>query len=94
MSKAKERAFSDEEFDITAQAAAEPEEQPKAAGKKTRKKKAPDPRINMAFYDDNLKFAQYASWKNRQSITQFVNSLIAKEMANYDRSEWENFDQE
>lgn len=47
------------------------------------------PRINLAFYDDHLKFVQYASWKNHQSITQYINSLIAKDMNNYARAEWD-----
>lgn len=54
-----------------------------------RKNKKPDPRINLAFYDDNLKFIQYASWKNRVSITAYVNWLIEKDKKNYDRKEWE-----
>ena len=57
--------------------------------KSTRPKRS-FPRINLAFYDDHLKFLQYASWKNHQSITQYVNGLIAKDMANYDRTEWDH----
>lgn len=58
---------------------------PKTVG---RPKKAPDPRINMAFYEDNLEFLQYAAWKNRMSITQYVNQLIYKDKDNYARSDW------
>lgn len=48
-----------------------------------------DPRINISFYDDHLKFCREIAWRNRQSITAYVNSLIAKEMENYDRAEWD-----
>jgi len=94
MSKAKERAFFDDEFDVSLQEGDQDQTGAGAGKKKGRKKKAPDPRINMAFYDKNLKFCQYASWKNRQSITQYVNALIAKEMANYDQAEWDVPDEE
>lgn len=50
--------------------------------------KKPDPRINMAFYDDNLEFLQYAAWKNHMSITQYVNLLVSKDKDNYARNEW------
>lgn len=93
MSKAKERAFFDDEFSIESEQGVEAEvkEEPK---KKGRKKKAPDPRINMAFYDDNLTFCQFASWKKRQSITQFVNALIEQEKAKYNKEDWEKFAEE
>ena len=51
-------------------------------------KKTPDPRINLAFYGDNLKFLQYAAWKNRLSITAYVNRLIEKDKDNYARNDW------
>lgn len=35
------------------------------------------PRINMAFYDDNLAYLQEAAWKARKSVTAYVNDLIA-----------------
>lgn len=35
------------------------------------------PRINMAFYDDNLAYLQDAAWKARKSVTAYVNDLIA-----------------
>lgn len=53
------------------------------------KQKFNDPRMNMAFYGDHMKFCQYAAYQHHQSVTAFVNSLIAKEMANYDRAEWD-----
>lgn len=34
------------------------------------------PRINMAFYGDNLEFVREAAWRNKQSITEYMNSLI------------------
>ena len=34
------------------------------------------PRINMAFYGDNLEFVREEAWRNKQSITEYVNSLI------------------
>jgi len=46
------------------------------------------PRINIAFYDDHLDFLRYVSLKNHLSITQFVNKLVAQEMARYDRADW------
>ena len=47
------------------------------------------PRINLAFYDDHLKFLRYAAWRNHQSITQYVNGLVEKDMRNYARNEWD-----
>ena len=93
--KAKEKAFYDDEFDVNLDAIGEPEVKEVATtGKKRgRKKKAPDPRINMAFYEDNLKFLQYAAWKNRQSITQYVNGLVTRDKENYNPEDWENFDE-
>ena len=58
------------------------------ARKKTEPAKAPDPRINLAFYGDNLKFVQYAAWKNRKSITAYINQLLEKDKDNYARNEW------
>ena len=49
-----------------------------------------DPRSNIAFYGDHLKFCQAMAWQKHQSVTAFVNSLIAKEMTNYDRAEWDH----
>lgn len=34
------------------------------------------PRINMAFYGDNLEFVREAAWRNKQSITEYMNGLI------------------
>lgn len=38
-----------------------------------------NPRINMAFYDDNLEYLREAAWKNRMSVTQYVNYLVAED---------------
>lgn len=54
--------------------------------------KKPDPRINLSFYGDNLKFVQYAAWRNRKSITAYINQLIEREKPNYDRAEWDQPD--
>lgn len=35
-----------------------------------------DPRINMAFYGDNLDYVREAAHQNRMSITEYVNKLI------------------
>jgi len=51
--------------------------------------KKPDPRINIAFYDDNLVFLRHAAWKNHMSITQYVNQLVTKDKANYAPEEWQ-----
>lgn len=48
-----------------------------------------DPRINLAFYGEHLEFCREMAWKKHQSITAFVNELIAKEMEKHDRSEWQ-----
>lgn len=34
------------------------------------------PRINMAFYNDNLTYVQEAAWRARKSVTAYVNDLI------------------
>lgn len=47
-----------------------------------------DPRMNMAFYGDNLAFCREMAWRNRQSITQYVNQLIAQEKEKHDPTEW------
>lgn len=57
--------------------------------KKVVQKKKPDPRINLSFYGDNLKFVQYAAWRNRMSITAYMNQLLEKEKPKYDPAEWQ-----
>lgn len=39
------------------------------------------PRINLAFYDDHLDFCREQAQKQHLSVTQYVNSLIAREQA-------------
>ena len=34
------------------------------------------PRINMAFYDDNLEYVKEAAYQARMSVTEYVNQLI------------------
>lgn len=47
-------------------------EQPKAVKKK-------HPRINMAFYDDNLDYVREAAYQSRMSITEYMNHLIRED---------------
>ena len=47
-------------------------EQPKSEKKK-------HPRINMAFYDDNLDYVREAAYQNRMSITEYMNRLIRED---------------
>lgn len=61
---------------------------------KKAKEKRNEPRINMTFYDDHLKFCRFVSYKNHQSITQYVNFLIAQDMAKYKRENWDYPEQE
>lgn len=49
-----------------------------------------DPRSNIAFYGDHLQFCQAMAWKKHQSVTAFINSVIAQKMAKYDRKEWDS----
>lgn len=49
-----------------------------------------DPRINMTFYDDHLEFCREMAWKKHQSVTAYVNELIAKEMEKYNKTEWKS----
>ncbi len=37
------------------------------------------PRINMAFYDDNLDYVREASYQSRMSVTEYVNKLIMED---------------
>lgn len=53
-----------------------------------RRPKRNDPRINFAFYGEHLAFCREMAWKKHQSITAYVNELIAKEMEKHDRTEW------
>ncbi len=39
------------------------------------------PRINMAFYGDNLEFAREAAYQSRMTVTEYVNNLIEREKA-------------
>lgn len=41
--------------------------------------KGKHPRINLAFYDDNLDYVREAAWKNRMSITEYMNHLIQED---------------
>lgn len=34
------------------------------------------PRINMAFYDDNLEYVREAAYRKRLSVTEYINQLI------------------
>lgn len=42
-------------------------------------RKQPYPRINMAFYGDNLDYVREASYQQRMSVTEYVNRLIYKD---------------
>lgn len=44
---------------------------------KNRKQKYP--RINLAFYDDNLEYVREAAYQSRMSVTEYINSLITKD---------------
>lgn len=48
-----------------------------------------EPRINIAFYDDHLEFCRAMALKSHQSVTRYVNCLIAQEKAKHNKSEWE-----
>ena len=37
------------------------------------------PRINMAFYDDNLDYVREAAYQSRMSITEYMNRLIQED---------------
>lgn len=37
------------------------------------------PRINMAFYDDNLEYVREAAYQSRMSVTEYVNKLIKED---------------
>ena len=52
------------------------------------KKKNDYPRMNMAFYDDNLEFCRAMAEEEHLSITQFVNQLIAHEKRKYKPEDW------
>ena len=47
-----------------------------------------DPHINMAFYGEHLEFCREMAWKKHQSVTAFVNDLIAAEMAKHNKSRY------
>lgn len=47
-----------------------------------------DPRMNLAFYDDNLEFCQEMAWRNRMNTTQYINQLISAEKAKHDPADW------
>lgn len=54
------------------------------------RQKRNDPRTNLTFYGEHLQFCQAMAWQKHQSVTAFVNGLIAQEMAKHDREEWDN----
>lgn len=47
--------------------------------KENRKRRQKHPRMNMAFYGDNLAYLKEVAWENKKSITQYVNDLIEKD---------------
>lgn len=53
-------------------------------------KKTKYPRINLAFYGDNLEFCREMAWKNHQSVTAYVNDLITAEMSKHEKAEWKS----
>ena len=55
---------------------------------KVQRPKRNDPRMNMAFYGDNLDFCREMAWQKRMSITQYVNQLIAQEKRKYKPADW------
>lgn len=42
-------------------------------------RKQKHPRINMAFYGDNLDYLKDVSWAARMSVTEYVNNLVAED---------------
>ena len=48
---------------------------PKTQGQRVQK----HPRINMAFYGDNLDYLKDVSWAARMSVTEYVNALVAED---------------
>ena len=42
-------------------------------------RKQKHPRINMAFYGDNLNYLRDAAWKAKMSVTEYVNTLISQD---------------
>ena len=52
--------------------------------------KGKHPRINLAFYGENLEFCREMAWRNHQSVTAYVNDLIAAEMSKHEKSEWQH----
>lgn len=42
-------------------------------------RKQKHPRINMAFYGDNLDYLKDAAWAARISVTEYVNNLVAED---------------
>lgn len=47
-----------------------------------------DPRMNLAFYGDNLDFCREMAWKNRLNMTQYINRLIDAEKARVNPDDW------
>ena len=45
-------------------------------GAQNSQRKQKHPRINMAFYGNNLDYLRNAAWKARMSVTEYVNALI------------------
>lgn len=43
-------------------------------------RKQKHPRINMAFYDNHLEYLQDVAWRNKMSITEYVNKLVKEDM--------------
>lgn len=39
-------------------------------------RKQKHPRINLAFYGNNLKYAKEAAWLKKMSVTEYINQLI------------------
>lgn len=53
---------------------------PNAPVKQNAQRKQKHPRINMAFYDNHLEYLQDAAWRNKMSITEYVNKLVKEDM--------------
>ena len=52
---------------------------PNAPKEQNTQRKQKHPRINMAFYGDNLEYVQEAAYQNRMSVTEYVNQLILED---------------
>lgn len=76
--RGKQAIFDEGRFDIKPETHVTPSTQ-NTQGTQNAQRVQKHPRINMAFYGDNLDYLKDVAWAARMSVTEYVNALVAED---------------